>query len=64
LDCTNQSCFKIEFTKNFNEHDWRVLISFMATFKEWVNNVKFFEIENDKKYEILKESPLISICHL
>ena len=53
-----------EFTKNFNEHDWRILISFMATFKEWVNNIKFFEIDNEKKYEVLKESPLISICHL
>ena len=53
-----------EFTKNFNEHDWRILISFMSTFKEWVNNIKFFEIDNEKKYEVLKESPLISICHL
>ena len=53
-----------DFTKNFNEHDWRILISFIVTFNEWSKDIKFFEIEKENSYETLKESPLISLVHL
>lgn len=52
------------FSKNFNDHDWRIFISFVTTFKEWTHDIKFFEIPNNNQYEILKESPLISFCQI
>ncbi len=52
------------YTVHYNESDWRKFISIMDTFKEWTENIKYFEYSDNEKINILIESPLISLCHI
>lgn len=48
----------------FTENDWRKFISILVAFKEWTEDIKFFENNGHDKMKLLMESPLISLCHL
>ncbi len=52
------------YTNSYKDCDWRKLISIMNTFKEWTEDIKYFEYSNHEKMNILTESPLISLCHI
>lgn len=52
------------FTQNFTQDDWRKLIAVINTFKEWCNDIKYFNLSAEDKIRFLIESPLIAICHI
>ena len=52
------------YTNNYNDFDWRKLISIMDTFKEWTDDIIYFEYNEHKRISLLMESPLISLCHI
>jgi hypothetical protein len=52
------------YTNNYTDYDWRKLISIMDTFREWTEDIKYFEHNNHEKINILMESPIISLCHI
>ena len=52
------------FTTHFNDNDWRKLIAIANTFYEWTEDIKYFDDKNFDKINMLKESPLISLCNL
>lgn len=51
------------FTSLYSYDDWRKFISIFCTFKEWTENIRYFENFESKNFDVLKESPIISLCH-
>ncbi len=48
--------------ENLNLLDRRLFIGFVNTFKEWTEDIKFFKNNDNDKFSLLQESPLISLC--
>lgn len=46
---------------NLNSLDRRLFIGFINTFKEWTEDIKFFKNNDNDKFLLLQESPLISL---
>ncbi|APJ04746.1 hypothetical protein [Silvanigrella aquatica] len=46
------------------DQDWRKILAIADCFKEWTHDSQFFEFSFEEKLNLLKESPLISLCHL
>ncbi|WP_338635957.1 hypothetical protein [Spirobacillus cienkowskii] len=59
--------YEILSQKNFNQEELnllnrRLFIGFVNTFKEWTEDIKFFKNNDNDKFSLLQESPLISLC--
>lgn len=52
------------FINTFTSNDWRKLISIIVTFKEWTDDIKYFEQDEQKRIKYLIESPLMSLCFM
>lgn len=52
------------YANNYTDCDWRKFLSIMDVFKEWTEEIRYFEHNEHEKINILIESPLTSLCHI